>query len=100
MVKYNDKSGFFGETGFQAGFLATAKQKIKINNTEVTNDVKDDQKGATFAWAIGCGYKFKSGIGINARSQWGISSINESRNITSSGFNATVFYMLKRTGKK
>ncbi|HZE82953.1 MAG TPA: hypothetical protein VE035_01530 [Puia sp.] len=53
-----------------------------------------------FSWTVGCGWLFKSGIGINARSQWGISSIiKDQSGLTNSGFNATVFYLFP-SGKK
>ena len=74
LAKYNDPSGFFAETGPQAGFLASAKSKYDGNSS----DMKDNFKSIDFAWAFGIGYQLPdNNIGFNARYNLGLSSIPE-----------------------
>ena len=72
--RYIDASGFYIETGPQAGFLITAKQKVDGSQT----DVKSELKTFDFSVNFGLGYRFKQGIGIGARYGLGITPINKS----------------------
>jgi hypothetical protein len=94
MLQYRDRSGFFGETGPQFGFLMSSKSKVTSGDVTTETSITDQSQKQVFSWAIGCGWMFKTRIGINARSSWGLSSIIKNQsNLTNSGFNATVFYL-------
>jgi hypothetical protein len=66
-------SGFRIQTGPQIGFLVSAESKV--GNIEV--DVDDAFDSIDFSWAIGAGYLFPAGIGIDARYNIGISDISD-----------------------
>jgi hypothetical protein len=100
MLQYRDHSGFFGETGPQLGFLLKGSNKLTSGDATTTTDVTSQSQKAVFSWNVGCGWLFKSGIGINARSSWGLSSIiKDQSSLTNSGFNATVFYLFNSKKK-
>lgn len=86
-------SGFIAETGPQVGFLMNAKDKFEGEDEE---DVKDSFKGINFSWAIGLGYKMASGFGVNARYNFGLSSIAEeaylNKKVKSGTIQVGVFY--------
>lgn len=66
-------NGFRLETGPQACFLISAKNK----NGDLEFDVKDQLKTVTFAWSFGASYLSKTGLGLDARYNLGISNIND-----------------------
>ncbi len=72
--RYIDASGFYIETGPQAGFLIGAKQKVDGSKT----DIKRELKTFDFSVYFGLGYRFNQGIGIGARYGLGITPINKS----------------------
>jgi len=96
MVQVNTNSGFYGETGPQVGFLMSAKAKISGYSDE---DIKDQLKSVGFSWAAGIGYKMQCGLGVSARYNFGLSTLDDTDNnskITSSGFFLGLFYMFKK----
>ena len=92
VLKYNSSFGFFGEAGFQAGYLLTSKQKTVISGISKETTSSQGLNDFVYSSVIGCGWKFKNGFGINARSQWGFTPLSKSENITNSGFYASVFF--------
>lgn len=69
LLQYMTPSGFRVETGPQAGVLtgATARR----NGVDV--DIENEVGGADFSWAFGAGYLTRSGFGVDARYNLGIS---------------------------
>lgn len=72
------RKGFRIETGPQAGFLVSAKLKNRSNNMET--DLKSSLETFDFSWAFGLGYLTRSGLGVDARYNLGISDITEQLN--------------------
>ncbi len=71
LVKYNNPTGFFAETGPQVGSLLAAKLKFP----EFNEDEKSGFKSTDWSWAFGVGYFFKDlGLGIDARYNLGLSN--------------------------
>jgi|SRR5687768_400662 len=68
-----NSSGFFLGTGPQVGFLISAKEKIG----DQEDDIKDDLRSTDFSWAFAAGYELRSGFGIYARFNLGLSSIDD-----------------------
>lgn len=67
-------SGFVLETGPQFGYLMSAKVKADGQS----GDIKDDLNAIDLGWAVGVGYQMSgSGLGISARYNIGLSSINK-----------------------
>jgi hypothetical protein len=92
LLQFMTQSGFRIETGPQLGVLLSAKYKIA--STE--DDIKDVFKPVDFAWAFGLGYLTKSGFGVDARYNLGISKIYENSNdVTNRVFQLGVFYQFK-----
>ncbi|MBL7745326.1 MAG: PorT family protein [Chitinophagaceae bacterium] len=91
LFQYNNASGFYAETGPQIGFLMSAKADDGSNST----DVKDSFKGTNFSWALGLGYKTKSGFGFGARYNLGLGNIIDETDvdIKLGGFHVGVFYL-------
>lgn len=90
LFQYN-ASGFYGETGPQVGFLASAK----ATDGSTSTDVKDQLKSINFSWAIGFGYKLQNGFGVGARYNLGLLSVADDSNskVKLGGFNVGIFYM-------
>lgn len=95
VLKYNHSSGFFGETGPQLGYKLNSKLKTIIGGTETETKLTNGLNDFLFSWTVGAGWKFKNGLGINARSQWGITSISDNEKLTNSGFYASLTYTCK-----
>ncbi len=93
MLQYMFDNGFRLQAGPQVGFLASAKSKTNNSNT----DIKSNIKGIDLALGLGIGYiDTKSGFGVDARYNLGLSNINEntSSKSTNDGFQFGVFYLL------
>ena len=93
LLQYMFENGFRLEAGPQVGFLVSAKSKT--NNA--TTDIKSSIKGIDFGLGLGLGYVDpKSGFGVDARYNLGLSNINEntSSKSTNAGFQFGVFYLL------
>ncbi len=94
MLQYMFDNGFRLQAGPQVGFLTRAKSVA--NNTKT--DVKDNFKTVDFAVGFGAGYvNPKSGLGIDARYNLGLSDINENSTVksTNRGFQVGLFYLMK-----
>jgi len=95
MVQYNHTSGFYAETGPQVGLLLSAKSKTEISGEKETQDLKDQMKSIAFAWSVGAGFKLQNGVGIGARYNFGLTTIDDSdeaSKLNSSGFHIGLFY--------
>lgn len=91
LVQYMFNNGFRLEAGPQVGFLMSAKNKINDNST----DIKDNLKSAVFSIPAGIGYLTSTGLGFDARYNFGISNINKSTSGTkthSNVFQFDIFY--------
>jgi hypothetical protein len=88
LLQYMLDNGFRFEAGPQVGFLVNAKTGNKI-------DVMDNYKSIDFGLGFGIGYiKPSTGLGIDARYNFGLSDITENNSVksTNSGFQLGVFY--------
>jgi hypothetical protein len=90
LLQYNNPSGFYAETGPQIGLLITAKGKVGDEST----DIKDSFKSTNFSWAIGAGFKTKSGLGFGARYSLGLGNIvdEDDVDIKQSNIGVGIFY--------
>ncbi len=93
LLQYMFESGFRIETGPQLGLLVGAKYKVG----SVETDIKDSFKKVDIGWGLGLGYITKSGFGIDARYNLGLSKINDNNSdkVTNRVFQAGVFYQFK-----
>ncbi|MEO7924691.1 MAG: porin family protein [Chitinophagaceae bacterium] len=99
LAQYMINEGFRLQTGPQFGFLVSAKQKI--GDLEV--DVDDAFNSVDISWAIGAGYIFTSGLGIDARYNIGLSNISDDSNnsVKNRVFQVGLFYQFhQHSGKK
>ena len=97
LARYTTRSGFFGETGPQLGFLMSAKQKGDGGSA----NVKDYFKKTDFSWAFGVGYLSQSNIGVNARFNLGLSKLDEDgeAKVFNRVFQVGLFYVLGNNSK-
>jgi hypothetical protein len=97
LAQYMFKDGFRLQTGPQIGILLSSE--VKINDVEI--DVDDTYKNIDFSWAFGAGYLFKSGFGVDARYNLGISDITETdaNKAKNSVFQVGVFYQFMHKHK-
>ncbi len=93
LFQYANPSGFYAETGPSIGFLISAE--AKEDGVEDT-DMKVFFKSTDFSWAFGLGYKLKSGFGLGARYNMGLSSIAEDDavDIKNTNIQVGLFYVL------
>jgi len=88
--RYIASSGFYIETGPQVGFLLAAKQETD----GVKTDIKDESKSIDFSLIFGLGYRFYSGLGINARYGMGMTTMtSNSSDIRNASISAGLFYV-------
>ena len=73
LAQYMFDNGFRIEGGPQIGFLLNAKTKSGSTST----DVKDHFKTTAFSIPLGVGYLTSSGLGFDARYNFGISDLNK-----------------------
>jgi hypothetical protein len=91
LAQYMFDNGFRIEAGPQAGFLLSAKSKTNGSST----DVKDFYKKVNFSIPVGIGYLTSTGLGFDARYNFGISDINNTSSDTkvhSNVFQFGIFY--------
>ena len=74
LIQYMFNNGFRLEAGPQVGFLMSGKNKVNDNST----DIKDNLRGAVFSIPAGISYLTMTGLGFDARYNFGISNINKS----------------------
>jgi hypothetical protein len=90
LVQYMFNNGFRLEAGPQVGFLLNAKSKEGGTST----DIKDNLKSAVFSIPAGIGYLTMTGLGFDARYNFGISNIykNDASKVHSNVFQFDIFY--------
>ena len=90
LIQYMFNNGFRLEAGPQVGFLMSAKNKVNDNST----DIKDNLKSAVFSIPVGIGYLTTTGLGFDARYNFGISNIykNDASKVHSNVFQFDIFY--------
>ncbi len=96
MVQYMFDNGFRIQAGPQVGFLINAK--TEVGNVET--DVKDQLKTVDFGVGAGIAYVDpRSGFGVDARYNLGLSDINDDNSnskSTNRGFQVGVFYLFHK----
>ena len=92
-LQYMFDRGFRIQTGPQAGILAGAKAK----NGSVKTDITSNFKTADLSWILGASYVGESGLGIDARYNWGMTPINDGGNVKvyNRNFQVGLFYVFK-----
>jgi hypothetical protein len=99
MLQYMFDNGFRLQTGPQVGFLAGVNDKRE--GTETNNFTSDDFKTVDFAWSAGLGYLTQSGLGVDARYNFGLSNINDFGDAKrrNNVFQVGLFYMFDNAHK-
>ncbi|MGN6265680.1 MAG: porin family protein [Ginsengibacter sp.] len=97
LAQYMFDNGFRLEAGPQLDLLMSAKNKS--NNT--STDIKDNLKTAGFSIPVGVGYLTRTGLGFDARYNFGISDVykNDNANTKSNVFQFDIFYQFSHTKK-
>jgi hypothetical protein len=96
LAQYMFDNGFRIEAGPQIGFLMSAKNKAG----DITENVKDNLKSTNFSIPVGVGYLTSSGLGFDARYNFGLSNINNTSSPTkihSNVFQFGIFYQFTHT---
>ena len=96
LAQYMFDNGFRIEAGPQLGFLMGAKSK----SGDVSVNVKDNFKSTNFSIPVGVGYLTSSGLGFDARYNFGISNINNTSSATkihSNVFQFGLFYQFSHS---
>jgi len=98
-IQYMFGNGFRLHTGPQAGFLAGVKDKI--GGDETGYFTSQDFKTVDFSWSAGLGYLSTSGLGVDARYNFGLSNINNvgSNVLHNNVFQLGLFYLLNSNHK-
>lgn len=119
LVQYRGPSGFFVHTGPQIGLLLSAKMKYKYNGgggivvgdggaggdvqgESQTQDIKRFYASSPISWGLGAGFISKSGFGVNARYNLGLTNAlkkSADGKIHSRVINIGVIYMLESIKK-
>ena len=97
MLQIANRSGLYGETGPQIGFLMSAKADYEEDGEKITVDGKDASNGMAFSWGFGAGY-MKDKFGIGVRYNLGLSKIpkdEEDGDDKSSGFQISLLFRIK-----
>lgn len=94
--QYLFNNGFRLQTGPQVGFLAGVKDKVRDVETGIFTS--EDFKTVDFSWSAGVGYLSTSGLGVDARYNFGLSNINDAgpNVLRNNVFQVGLFYMLNR----
>lgn len=97
--QYMFSNGFRLQTGPQVGFLASVKDERR--NMETGIFTSEDFKTVDFSWGAGLGYLSYSGLGVDARYNFGISNINNAGTnvLRNNVFQLGLFYMLNSNHK-
>lgn len=94
LVQYMFDNGFRLEAGPQVGFLLSAKSQTN----DVKTDIQDNFSNIDVSIGAGLGYVHPpTGLGIDARYNFGLNNINEvgSSDISNRGFQVGLFYLFK-----
>ena len=92
--QYMTNTGFRLQTGPQVGFLVSAKNKIE----DLEVNVKDNYNTVDFAWSFGASYISKTGLGLDARYNLGLSNIDDNESnpkATNRVFQVGAFYQFQ-----
>jgi hypothetical protein len=73
LAQYMFAEGFRLQTGPQLGILTTSEWKSGNTETDV-----DNLSNADFSWSFGAGYLSRSGLGIDARYNLGLTDVSKS----------------------
>lgn len=74
LIQYNKGTGFYAETGPQAGFLLNAKLKNEFPAPGQEAETKiNGTNNTTLSWVAGIGYTLQSGLGFGVRYTLGMS---------------------------
>ena len=76
MVQAMVGSGFYAQVGPQLGFLTSVSDKV--GDIELNSVSKDDFKTTDVSLGVGLGFKGRSGLGLDARYNLGLTNINNS----------------------
>jgi hypothetical protein len=92
-------NGFRLQTGPQVGFLTSVNDKR--DGTETGFFTSDDFKSVDFSWSAGLGYLTYSGLGVDARYNFGLNNINDagSAERRNNVFQIGLFYMFNNAHK-
>jgi hypothetical protein len=71
--QYMFRNGFRLETGPQVGFLTKVTDKVSGNETGFFST--DDFKTVDVSWSAGLGYMARSGLGVDARYNFGLTNV-------------------------
>jgi hypothetical protein len=90
LIQYMFSNGFRLEAGPQLGIMMSGKSKVGTSSTELNGKLK----AATFSIPAGIGYLTSTGLGFDARYNFGISNIYKSSpaKVRSNVFQFDVFY--------
>lgn len=94
LVQYMFNNGFRLEAGPQVGFLLSAKSETN----DVKTDIQDNFSNIDVSIGAGLGYVHPpTGLGIDARYNFGLNNINEvgSSDVSNRGFQVGLFYLFK-----
>ena len=91
--QYMFANGLRLQTGPQLGILASSD--VKTVNSEV--DIDDNFKNVDVAWSFGTSYLMKSGLGIDARYNLGLTDISEAApDLKNRVWQVGLFYQFKK----
>ena len=98
-VQYMFKNGFRLQTGPQVGFLAGVTDKVQ--DVETGFFTSEDFETVDVAWSAGLGYLSYSGLGVDARYNFGLSNINNAGTnvLKNNVFQLGLFYMFNNRHK-
>lgn len=105
LIQYMFDNGFRLEAGPQVNFLVNAKEKnvnFGSDNSVISTDVKKRFNSADFSIPLGLGYVTKTGLGFDARYNFGISNIykTDAAPVTHSNvFQFDIFYQFPESKK-
>lgn len=94
LAQYMFNNGFRLEAGPQVGFLLSAKSE----SSNIKTDVQNNFSNIDFSIGAGVGYVHPpTGLGIDARYNFGLNNINEvnSTDVSNRGFQVGLFYLFK-----
>jgi len=82
VIRYQTKSGFFGEAGLQPGLLVSAKDKYE----GTTDDYMDHMNKFDLGLPLGIGYEFRNKFGVGLRVIPGLTDITKDEDEKDSNF--------------
>ncbi|MEO6134583.1 MAG: porin family protein [Ginsengibacter sp.] len=89
LAQYMFDNGFRIEAGPQIGFLMSAKDKIDNSNP----DIKGQFKSTAVSLPVGVGYLTRSGLGFDARYNFGLTDLNkDGQSVKGNNFQFGIFW--------